>query len=156
MPSYAGPSASRPGEIAGVLRLLAFLVLAGALMVLDYRGGWLHAVRVRAEAAMQPLWWLAGLPSRAGTSLRENAVTRAQLASAEQHFERYGVISLLAGRFIGPLRPMLPMVAGMLDMPFGRFTAVSLLAGSGWAVAYLLPGWATGAALRLPLPAGGW
>lgn len=81
MPSYAGPSASRPGEIAGVLRLLAFLVLAGALMVLDYRGGWLHAVRVRAEAAMQPLWWLAGLPSRAGTSLRENAVTRAQLAS---------------------------------------------------------------------------
>ena len=81
MPSYAGPSASRPGEIAGVLRLLAFLVLAGALMVLDYRGGWLHAVRVRAEAAMQPLWWLAGLPSRAGASLRENAVTRAQLAS---------------------------------------------------------------------------
>lgn len=78
------------------------------------------------------------------------------LASAEQHFERYGVISLLAGRFIGPLRPMLPMVAGMLDMPFGRFTAVSLLAGSGWAVAYLLPGWATGAALRLPLPADFW
>ena len=78
---HAGPSASRPGEIAGVLRLLAFLVLAGALMVLDYRGGWLHAARVRAEAAMQPLWWLAGLPSRAGASLRENVVTRAQLAS---------------------------------------------------------------------------
>ena len=78
------------------------------------------------------------------------------LASAEQHFERYGVISLLAGRFIGPLRPMLPMVAGMLDMPLGRFTAVSLLAGSGWAIAYLLPGWATGAALRLPLPADFW
>lgn len=81
MPSYAGPSASRPGDIAGVLRLLAYLVLAVALMVLDYRGGWLHAVRERAEAAMQPLWWLAALPSRAGASLRENAVTRAQLAS---------------------------------------------------------------------------
>ena len=78
------------------------------------------------------------------------------LASAEGYFLRYGVVSLLLGRYIGPLRPMLPMVAGMLNMPFLRFFAVSLLAGSGWAVAYLLPGWATGAALRLPLPAGFW
>ena len=81
MPSPAGPSAARPGEVAGVLRLLAFLILATALMVLDHRGGWLRAVRVQAEAAVQPLWWLAGLPSRTGASLRENAVSRAQLAS---------------------------------------------------------------------------
>jgi len=78
------------------------------------------------------------------------------IAGAELYFHKYGVASLLVGRYIGPLRPMLPMVAGMLDMPFGRFLAVSLLAGAGWAVAYLLPGWATGAALRLPLPAGFW
>ncbi len=78
---HAGPSASRPGDIAGVLRLLACLVAASALMMLDYRGGWLHAVRTRAETVVQPLWWLAGLPSRAGASLRENAVTRTQLAS---------------------------------------------------------------------------
>jgi membrane protein DedA with SNARE-associated domain len=78
------------------------------------------------------------------------------LAGAEGYFLRYGVVSLLVGRYIGPLRPMLPMVAGMLNMPFGRFFAVSLLAGSGWAVAYILPGWATGAALRLPLPEGFW
>lgn len=78
--SPAGPSASRPGEIVGVLRLLAYLVVAAALMVLDHRGGWLHAARTRAEAVAQPLWWLAGLPSRLGASLRDNAVTRAQLA----------------------------------------------------------------------------
>ena len=75
---------------------------------------------------------------------------------AESYFHRYGIASLLVGRFIGPLRPMLPMVAGMCDMPFPRFLAVSLLAGAGWAVAYLLPGWATGAAIRLPLPEGFW
>ena len=75
---------------------------------------------------------------------------------AESYFHRYGIASLLVGRFIGPLRPMLPMVAGMCDMPFPRFFAVSLLAGAGWAVAYLLPGWATGAAIRLPLPEGFW
>lgn len=60
------------------------------------------------------------------------------LAQAEFYFQRYGVISLLLGRFIGPLRPMLPTVAGMLDMPLPRFAAVSLVAAAGWAVAYPL------------------
>ncbi|MGE7993039.1 bifunctional DedA family/phosphatase PAP2 family protein [Pseudomonas sp. NPDC089554] len=78
------------------------------------------------------------------------------VGSAETYFHRYGIASLLVGRFIGPLRPMLPMVAGMLDMPLPRFIAVSLVAGAGWSVAYLLPGWATGAAMRLPLPEGFW
>ncbi len=78
------------------------------------------------------------------------------MSAAESYFQRYGIASLLVGRFIGPLRPMLPMVAGMCDMPFPRFAAVSVLAASGWTVAYLLPGWATGAAFRLPLPEGFW
>ncbi|MDP3815951.1 bifunctional DedA family/phosphatase PAP2 family protein [Pseudomonas sp.] len=78
------------------------------------------------------------------------------LAAAENYFQRFGVASLLVGRYIGPLRPMLPMVAGMLNMPLGRFIAVSMLAAAGWAIAYMLPGWATGAALRLPLPPGFW
>lgn len=55
------------------------MVLAVVLMVLDHRGGWLRAVRAQAEVAVQPLWWLAGLPSRAGVALREDAVTRTQL-----------------------------------------------------------------------------
>ncbi|MDB6143990.1 MAG: N-acetyltransferase [Pseudomonas sp.] len=78
------------------------------------------------------------------------------IGSAELYFQRYGIASLLVGRFIGPLRPMLPMVAGMFDMPFPRFAAVSVVAAAGWSVAYLLPGWATGAAIRLPLPDGFW
>ncbi|MBC3386292.1 bifunctional DedA family/phosphatase PAP2 family protein [Pseudomonas sp. SWRI12] len=78
------------------------------------------------------------------------------MSAAESYFQRYGIASLLVGRFIGPLRPMLPMVAGMCDMPFPRFAAVSVLAAAGWTVAYLLPGWATGAAFRLPLPEGFW
>ena len=80
MPTYSGPPAARPGDVAGVLRLLAFLVLAVVLMVLDHRGKWLQAFRAQAEIAVQPLWWLADLPSRVGTGLREDAVTRNQLA----------------------------------------------------------------------------
>ncbi|HWR81179.1 MAG TPA: bifunctional DedA family/phosphatase PAP2 family protein [Pseudomonas sp.] len=78
------------------------------------------------------------------------------LLAAEQYFQRYGAVSLLVGRFIGPLRPLLPMVAGMVEMPFVRFLVVSLLASAGWSVAYLMPGWAAGAALRLPLPEHFW
>ena len=78
------------------------------------------------------------------------------LLSAELYFHKYGSMSLIIGRFIGPLRPTLPLTAGMLDMPFGRFCLVSLWASAGWALAYSLPGWATGAAIHLPLPKGFW
>jgi rod shape-determining protein MreC len=80
MPAYASPHAPRPGDVAGTLKLLAWLALAIALIVLDHRGGWLAQVRERAVAAVQPLWWLAGLPARIGDSLADSAATRARLA----------------------------------------------------------------------------
>ena len=78
------------------------------------------------------------------------------LINAELHFQRYGVLSLLVGRFIGPLRPILPLVAGMLSMPAARFLVVSLFAAAGWAVAYIMPGWMVGAALELNPPDDFW
>lgn len=78
------------------------------------------------------------------------------LVSAEIHFERYGILSLLLGRFIGPLRPLLPLVAGMLSMPFTRFMTVSIFAAAGWAIAYIMPGWLVGAAFELSPPPGFW
>ena len=63
-----------------MLRLLACMVLAVALMVLDHRSHWLQSVRSQLESAMQPLWWAAGLPSRLGAAVRSDAVTSAQLS----------------------------------------------------------------------------
>lgn len=80
MPPYAGPPiASRPGEVASTLRLLAYLALAIALIVLDHRGGWLRQVRDRASLVAQPLWWLAGLPGQLGTRVKDDAVSRSRL-----------------------------------------------------------------------------
>lgn len=80
MPSYPGrPSAHRHGDVAGTLRLLAYLAAAVALMVLDHRGAWLAQVRQGGEVAMQPVWWLAGLPGRIGDSARGTARTHASL-----------------------------------------------------------------------------
>src|SRR5690606_28199821 len=78
--SYAGPAAPRSSDVAGTLRLLAYLALSVALIVMDHRGDWLAQVRGHASVAMQPLWWLAGLPSRMGESLRDDAATRTRLA----------------------------------------------------------------------------
>ena len=80
MPSYAGPPvASRPGEVASTLRLLAYLALTIALVVLDHRGGWLSQVRAQANVVTQPLWWLAGLPGRLTTRVQDDAATRTGL-----------------------------------------------------------------------------
>lgn len=81
MPSYAGPPvAARPGEVSGTLRLLAYLALAITLLVLDDRGGWLSRIRSQADAATQPLWWLAGLPGQLGNRVQDDAASHARLA----------------------------------------------------------------------------
>ena len=80
MPAYAGSPAPRSGDVAGTLRLLAYLALAIALIVLDHRGGWLAQIRERGELLVQPLWWLAGAPARLGEEVHDDASTRARLA----------------------------------------------------------------------------
>ena len=79
MPPYAGPPVPRYGDAAGTLRLLGWLALAIALIVLDHRGGWLSKARTQATLAVQPLWRLAALPSEIGAELRSGVATRAQL-----------------------------------------------------------------------------
>lgn len=80
MSHYAGPATPRSSDVTGTLRLLAYLAISVALIVLDHRGDWLAQVRGHASVAMQPLWWLAGLPSRLGEDLRDDAATRTRLA----------------------------------------------------------------------------
>jgi rod shape-determining protein MreC len=82
VPSYAGPPvATRPGEVASTLRLLAYLALTVSLIFLDHRGGWLSQLRAQADMVTQPLWWLAGLPGRLGTRMQDDAVTRGRLVA---------------------------------------------------------------------------
>lgn len=76
---------------------------------------------------------------------------RPLLKRAESLFIRYGVLSLLVGRFVGPIRAVLPFVAGLLQFPWRWYWPTNLFGGLFWAPAYLLPGIAVGASLNLPL-----
>lgn len=82
MPTYAGPPASaRPGDVAGTLKLLAYLALAVVLIVLDHRGGWLAQGRKQVTLLVQPLWMVAGWPGQVVDRVREDAGTLAQLTA---------------------------------------------------------------------------
>lgn len=74
----------------------------------------------------------------------------------ESFFRRYGTYSIVLGRFIGPIRPIIPMVAGMFDMPAWRFLAVNVLSAVAWAPIYVLPGYIAGNAARWPVPESFW
>jgi len=63
------------------------------------------------------------------------------LKQGEVFFEKYGGLSVVIGRFIGPLRPVLPITAGMLHMPPVKFVVINILSALAWAPAYILPGY---------------
>ncbi|MES9874716.1 MAG: phosphatase PAP2 family protein [Candidatus Sedimenticola sp. 6PFRAG7] len=64
-------------------------------------------------------------------------------------FDRYGGKSVAFGRFFGPVRAIIPLVAGMMGMQPWRFAAANVLSALVWAPAYLLPGMVFGASLEL-------
>lgn len=75
----------------------------------------------------------------------------AVLQQGEKFVHKYGVMSVFIGRFIGPIRALVPVVAGMLGMKPLQFTIANIASAIGWAPAYMFPGILLGAAsLELP------
>ncbi|MCS4278325.1 rod shape-determining protein MreC [Stenotrophomonas rhizophila] len=94
MPPYAGPPvASRQGDAASPLRLLAYLALAITLIVLDDQAGWLSRLRAQANVLVQPVWALAGLPGRLGTQVKDNAASHGQLVTENRELRNQLLIA---------------------------------------------------------------
>jgi membrane protein DedA with SNARE-associated domain len=73
------------------------------------------------------------------------------LQKGETFFHKHGGKSVFIGRFVGPVRALIPMIAGMLGMKPLRFYVSNIVSAIGWAPAYMLPGILLGAAsLELP------
>ena len=64
-------------------------------------------------------------------------------------FVRHGGKSVFMARFIGPLRPIVPAIAGMMNMSTTRFLLIDIIASTLWAPVYILPGMVFGASLGL-------
>lgn len=109
-----------------------------------------------ASAGVGPgWWWLAGaLGAMAGDGISFH-IGRASrrglhhwpvlrdhpqwLQRGYRFFHDYGVVSIAIGRFVGPLRPLIPAVAAVCEMPVGRFWWVNVLSACAWSAAWLLP-----------------
>lgn len=68
-------------------------------------------------------------------------------AKGQQFFEKYGGISVFIGRFVGPIRPVIPAIGGMMNMNVKLYVIISLAASILWSPFYLLPGMLFGTAM---------
>ncbi|MEE3003022.1 MAG: phosphatase PAP2 family protein [Pseudomonadota bacterium] len=69
----------------------------------------------------------------------------------ENFITKHGVKSIIIGRFFGPMRSMIPLVAGVLGMSRFKFILGAIPSVTLWALVYLAPGVMLGAfALEMP------
>lgn len=71
------------------------------------------------------------------------------LTRGRSFFLQHGGYSVVLARFVGPVRAIVPVVAGMLDMKPWRFYTYNIVSAVLWAPAHLIPGMVFGASLAL-------
>ena len=62
------------------------------------------------------------------------------LPSGIRFFAKYGALSVFIGRFFGPIRAVIPLAAGVMRMPPGRFRVANVGSALVWAPTLLFAG----------------
>lgn len=73
----------------------------------------------------------------------------ALIPKGERFFRKHGSASILFGRFVGPMRAIIPAVAGIMHMDPIRFYIINIISAILWAPAVILPGVLFGESLQL-------
>ena len=68
-------------------------------------------------------------------------VTEERLAQVETFFQRRGGATILIGRFLGFVRPIMPFTAGASKLPLRRFLPYDVLAAGTWAATFSVLGY---------------
>ena len=66
------------------------------------------------------------------------------LVQGRSFVKRFGILGIFVGKFIGPIRPLLPLTAGSLGMNFKHFSIVEIFSSFLWALLYTVPGYYAG------------
>jgi membrane-associated protein len=120
------------GAMAGTgrLSLAVLLVLAVAAAIVGDSVG--YEVGRRLDPSVQN--------SRAG-----RLVGAARWQRAEAMMARRGGWAVLAGRWVGVLRALMPAIAGTTGLPYRRFLIFNAIGGTVWAVAVVVAAYLAGA-----------
>jgi len=141
-------------SFAESLAFVGEFVPGGILVVL---AGFLSA---QGYLDLGDLIWFAAIGAILGDSLsywlgtkgtrffrNENRILKlSHLEKGERFFKKHGEKSILLGRFIGPMRPIVPFVAGLFKMRQRTFLFWNIVSGFLWAAGYLLLGYFFGGA----------
>lgn len=63
---------------------------------------------------------------------------------------KYSMTTILFGKLIGPTRPLIPMMSGMVEIPITKFMLPSLISCIIWPILYFMPGIFTGMIIQHP------
>ena len=74
---------------------------------------------------------------------------RRVLARARLFFRKYGTVSILLCRFMGPVRAFVPLIAGMTTMSQRRFQLANVGSAMVWVPIMLAPGYLAGKGVSL-------
>ncbi|STJ36294.1 DedA family integral membrane protein [Escherichia coli] len=75
------------------------------------------------------LGWRFKKPLHRWSFLKKN---KALLDKTEHALHQHSMFTILVGRFVGPTRPLVPMVAGMLDLPVAKFITPNIIGCLLW------------------------
>jgi membrane protein DedA with SNARE-associated domain len=90
-------------------------------------GDWLsYWIGHKLEYSVQKVWPLSKHPGL--------------IARGEAFIKKWGVAAIFIGRFFGPLRASVPLVAGIFEMPFWRFQIANFTSAFVWAAVLLTTG----------------
>ena len=120
-----------------VLMFVVGALVGGGMMELWPTLGWAAAGAVAGDGIS---YWLGRYYHQRLRLVWPFSRYPALIDKGEEFFQRHGGKGVLFGRFVGPVRPIIPVVAGMMDMPAWRFSLINVLSALLWAPAYILPG----------------
>jgi membrane protein DedA with SNARE-associated domain len=90
-------------------------------------GDWLsYWIGRKLEYSVQHIWPLSRHPDL--------------IPRGEAFVKRWGVLGVVIGRFFGPLRAAVPLVAGIFEMPFWRFQLANFGSAFVWAAVLMALG----------------
>jgi membrane protein DedA with SNARE-associated domain len=90
-------------------------------------GDWLsYWIGLKLEYSVQHIWPLSRHPDL--------------IPRGEAFMKKWGVPGIFIGRFFGPLRASVPLIAGIFEMPFWRFQFANFTSAFVWAAVLLTLG----------------
>jgi membrane protein DedA with SNARE-associated domain len=90
-------------------------------------GDWLsYWIGRKLEHGVQHIWPLSRHPDL--------------IPRGEAFIKRWGTLAIFIGRFFGPLRASVPLVAGIFEMPYWRFQVANFTSAFVWAAVLLTIG----------------